>query len=197
MCNINKYYKKGGKNLELGAKKRFLINFLYLLVVGGIIVIVCRFLLFRMFPFLLSLIVAAVSQKPSTFLSGKTGIKKSNCAMFLAAGIYLGVFSLLVFLAYRLIISSAGLIEYLPKLFSAAGDFATRLENLLSNYLPSDYNISFTSLLENVLKNYLILVMIMFQLLQAILIAVIKILKFMLEQHAKLKLGVFYCTNIE
>ena len=139
--------------MELGAKKRFLINFLYLLVVGGIIVIVCRFLLFRMFPFLLSLIVAAVSQKPSTFLSGKTGIKKSNCAMFLAAGIYLGVFSLLVFLAYRLIISSAGLIEYLPKLFSAAGDFATRLENLLSNYLPSDYNISFTSLLENVLKN--------------------------------------------
>ena len=103
--------------MEQKTKKQFLINFLYVTVIGTITIVVCRFLLFRMFPFLLSLLVAAVSQKPSRFLSEKTGVKKSVLAMILAAGIYLGVGSVLVFSAYRLIISSIGFIEYLPKFF--------------------------------------------------------------------------------
>ena len=90
---LHKYYEKGGKLLEQQAKKRFLISFLYIAVIGTITIIVSRFLLFRMFPFLLSLIVAALSQKPSRFLSEKTGIKKPILSMLLAAGIYIGVVS--------------------------------------------------------------------------------------------------------
>lgn len=139
--------------MNLQAKKRFLINFIYLAVIGVIIIIVSRFLLFRMFPFLLSLIVAAISQKPAGFLSKKTGLKKSNCAVFLAAGIYIGVFSLLIFLVYRLIIYLAGLIDYLPNGFSVIGSLAKQFENLLSDYLPKDYDLSITTLLEDVLTN--------------------------------------------
>lgn len=139
--------------MDFQAKKRFLINFLYVTVIVGITIIICRFLLFRMFPFILSLIVAALSQRPSVFLSEKARFKKPMCAMFLAAGIYLSVFTLIVFLAYRLIISSAGLIEYLPKIFSTVGEWANGLTNMISNYLPEKYNFSFDAVLENILKN--------------------------------------------
>lgn len=139
--------------MEQQAKKRFLINFLYIAVIGAIAVIVCRFLLFRMFPFLLSLLVAAVSQKPSKLLSEKTGVKKPVLAIIIAAGIYLGVGSVLVFLVYRLIISSIGLIDYLPKFFNAFGELATKLEGWISEYMTVDYNISLSGILENVLNN--------------------------------------------
>ncbi len=150
---LHKYYEKGGKLLEQQAKKRFLINFIYIAVIGAITVIVCRFLLFRMFPFLLSLLVAALSQKPSRFLSQKTGIKKPVLAVVLAAGIYLGVGSFLVFLVYRLIISSIGLIDYLPKFFGVFGEWAGQIEVWLSEYMTVDYNFSLSGILENVLKN--------------------------------------------
>lgn len=139
--------------MEQQAKKRFLISFLYIAVIGMITVFVSRFLLFRMFPFLLSLIVAALSQKPSRFLSEKTGIKKPILAMVLAAGIYIGVVSFLVFLVYRLIISSVGLIDYLPKIFAVISDWAGKIELWLSEYMTVDYNLSLSGILENVLRN--------------------------------------------
>ena len=139
--------------MELEAKKRFLITFIYLAVIGAITIIVCRFLFFSMFPFLLSIIVAALSQRPADLLSRKFKIKKSGCALFLAATIYLGVLALLIFAAYRLIISSAGLIEYLPEIFSIIGNWATKIEKIFSEYMPKDYSLSLTSLLENVFKN--------------------------------------------
>ncbi len=139
--------------MEQQAKKRFLINFLYIAVIIAVTVVVCRFLLFRMFPFLLSLLVAAVSQKPSKLISEKTGVKKSVLAIIMAAGIYLGVGSVLVFLVYRLIISSMGLIDYLPKFFAIFGEWATKIEGWLSEYMTVDYSISLSGILENVLKN--------------------------------------------
>ncbi len=139
--------------MEQKTKKQFLINFLYVTVIGTITIVVCRFLLFRMFPFLLSLLVAAVSQKPSRFLSEKTGVKKSVLAMILAAGIYLGVGSVLVFSAYRLIISSIGFIEYLPKFFKIFGEWAGQIEVWLSKYMTVDYNFSLSGILEDFLKN--------------------------------------------
>lgn len=145
--------KKAEKNWIFRQKKRFLINFLYVAIIGAITIIICRFLLFRMFPFLLSLIVAALSQRPSVFLSAKTGLKKPICAMLLAAGIYLGLFCAILFLAYRLIISSVGLIEYLPEIFSTVGEWANGLANMVSDYLPEKYNFSLDAVLENILKN--------------------------------------------
>lgn len=139
--------------MDFQAKKRFLISFLYIAVISAITIIICRFLLFRMFPFLLSLIVAALSQKPAVFLSEKTGLKKSICATVLAAGIYLGLFCAILLLAYRLIISSAGLIEYLPNIFSTVGEWASGITDFISDYLPEKYYFSFDSVLENVLKN--------------------------------------------
>lgn len=138
--------------MDQQAKKRFIINFFYIAIIGGLSIIICRFLLFRMFPFLLSLMVAALSQKPAIFLSTKTGIKKPICAMVLSAGIYIGVGAVLVFLIYRLILSSVGLIDYLPHIFSSLGNFTQKIEGWFSGYLPNEYNISLSGILENFMR---------------------------------------------
>lgn len=135
--------------MEQQSKIRFLINLLYIVVIGAIVVITARFLLFGMFPFLLSLGVAALSQTPAAYLSKKTNIKKSILAVTISAFIYIGVGVLIIFLVYRLIISSSGIIDYLPNLASVFGDLSEKLEKWFSNRLPNNYNISLSSILEN------------------------------------------------
>ncbi len=139
--------------MDQQAKKKFLINFLYIAVIGALTVVLSRFLLLRMFPFLLSLIVAALSQKPAVFLSKRTGIKKSYCAVLLSAGIYIGVGAGLVFLIYRLIIYSVGLIDFLPNFFSNLKNTIQSIEEWLSGYFPQEYKLSLSGVLENFSKS--------------------------------------------
>ena len=139
--------------MEIRAKKRFLINFVYLLVIGLTVIIISRFLLFRMFPFILSIIVAALSQKPAAFLSQKTGVKKSFCAVVLSAVIYLGLCAGIIFLIYRLIVSSSGLIDFLPQILTTFSSIINKAEELITEYIPSDIDFSLSGLIQNVLKS--------------------------------------------
>ena len=133
-------------------KKRFLINFLYILVVGGLTVICCRFLLVRMFPFLLAVIIAALAQKPAKFLNVKTHIPKPCLAVVLSAGIYIGVAALLIFLVWRLVMSSAGIIDFLPVAFERVNDAFQKIEAALTGVLPQDYTLSLSGVLDGFLK---------------------------------------------
>ena len=139
--------------MEIRAKKRFLINFVYLLVIGLTVIIISRFLLFRMFPFILSIIVAALSQKPAAFLSQKTGVKKSFCAVVLSAVIYLGLCAGIIFLIYRLIVSSSGLIDFLPQILTTFSSIINKAEELIAEYIPSDIDFSLSGLFQNVLES--------------------------------------------
>ncbi len=138
--------------MEQQAKKQFLINFLYALVLGVIAFVLCRFLFVRMFPFVLSVIIAALAQKPAGYLSRKTGIKKSFFAVFLSASIYIGVAAMLIFLIWRIIMSFSGIIEFLPQIFKKITDIFEDFEGYLSGYLPKDFNISFGGIMQNLLK---------------------------------------------
>lgn len=135
--------------MEQESKIRFLINFLYLAVIGGLVIITARFLLFGMFPFVLSFLVAALSQKPAAFLSKKTSVKKSVLAVAISASIYIGIGTLMIFLVYRLLISSSGIIDYIPKMASIFGNLTENLENWFSSRFSESYNISLSSILEN------------------------------------------------
>ena len=139
--------------MEIQAKKRFLINFVYLLVIGLTVIIISRFLLFRMFPFILSIIVAALSHKPAAFLSHNTGVKKSFCAVVLSAVIYLGLCAGIIFLIYRLIVSSSGLIDFLPQILTTFSSIINKAEELITEYIPSDIDFSLSGLIQNVLES--------------------------------------------
>ncbi len=139
--------------MDQQAKKQFLVNFLYVAIISVLTVLISRFLLLRMFPFLLSIIVAGLSQKPAIFLSKRTGIKKPYCAVLLSAGIYLGVGAGLVFLVYRLIIYSVGLIDFLPDFFSSLKSIIQSVEGWLAEYFPQEYKLSLSGVLENISKS--------------------------------------------
>ena len=138
--------------MEYQTKKQFLINFLYILVVGGLTVICCRFLLMRMFPFLLSVIIAALAQKPAKFLSEKTHITKPFLAVVLSAAIYIGVAAFLILLVWRILVSSAGLIDFLPVIFEGVNDVFQKIEATLSGFLPQDYAFSLSGVLDSLLE---------------------------------------------
>lgn len=135
--------------MEQQAKIRFLINFFYIAIIGGITIIATRFLLLGMFPFILSFVVAALSQKPAYFLSKRINIKKSICAVVISAGIYLIIGALLVLLVYRLIISSSGIIDYIPEIAASFGEFTNSIEGWFEKHFSESYNISFSGILEN------------------------------------------------
>ncbi len=139
--------------MEQQAKKSFLINLLYIAAVGGLIFIIGRFLLSRMFPFLLSVIIAYAAQKPAEILSRKTNIKKSVFAVILSAAIYIGTAALLIFLIWRLIMYFAGLIDYLPEIFSQFAGVIKKLELTFSNYMPKEYTFSLTGIAQNLLES--------------------------------------------
>ncbi len=129
--------------MEQEAKKRFLINFLYILVIGGITVIVCRFLLYRMLPFLLSIVIAGISQRPAVFISQSLKLPKPFCAVLLSAAIYIGVAGIFAFLIWRIVLSAVGIIDYLPNVFKQIASFFAELEAKLSEFLPSSFSFDF------------------------------------------------------
>lgn len=138
--------------MEIESKKRFLINFLYIFVIGGITVVLCRFLLGGMLPFLFSIIIAAVSQKPARFVSKKTGLSKKLCAVFLSAAIYIVFVALFGFFFWKIILSSSGIIEYLPDLFEKVMAFFKEAEKHFSASFPEDFSFPLTGVADNFLN---------------------------------------------
>lgn len=62
-------------------KKDFLLNVLYIASVFGIIVLISRYMLAYLFPFIIGVIVAFAVQKPARAMSLKLNIKKQICAV--------------------------------------------------------------------------------------------------------------------
>ena len=69
------------------AKKKFLITTAYIVTVGAIVFIVCRFLLKYLMPFILGGLIAWAVQKPAYYISGKTRLNpKISAAALTIAG---------------------------------------------------------------------------------------------------------------
>ncbi len=137
--------------MELNAKKQFIINFAYIFIIGAIAVVLCRFLLGGMLPFVFSVLIAAAAQKPAKFLSEKTKFSKKFYAVFLCAAIYIIFAATLGFILWKIIVSSAGIIEYLPHVFEKVVAFFQKIEEYFLKNLPGD----FTFTLSNVADNFL------------------------------------------
>lgn len=114
--------------MEQQSKKTFLINFSYIVIISFLIILIGKFTLSYLTPFVLAVLIAYFMQKPAGFLSKKTGIKKGRIASVLAAGIYLIIALLLLLLIYRIIIAISDLAGEMPLLFSYITKLFSRLE---------------------------------------------------------------------
>ena len=120
--------------MDLNAKKNFLIDFSFTVIVCGLGFIIGRFTLEYLTPFVLAAFIAYFMQKPASVLEKKTSIPKEICALVLAAGVYILAVVLVVFFIYRIVAMSGGMIDALPGAFSYISDISAKAEEKISYF---------------------------------------------------------------
>lgn len=101
--------------MEQEAKKSFIINVVFAVLVVALVWFCGIFLLKFLLPFVIGTVLAFVVQKPAESLSAKIHIGKSVCAACLVVLIYLISISVLAIIIWQLTVQSAGFITSLPK----------------------------------------------------------------------------------
>ncbi|MCQ2441236.1 MAG: sporulation integral membrane protein YtvI [Clostridia bacterium] len=117
--------------MNFNEKKDFLVNFTFTAVITALIFFVSKFMLAYLFPFIIGVVLSFVMQRPSAFISRKTGIKKGICSAILVTATYVLVTAVVILLIWTLISAISGMAgvtaDYLK---SAAGMF----ESLLNSF---------------------------------------------------------------
>ncbi len=138
--------------MEIENRKRFLINFSYVAVIGILVYIFARFLISYLLPFVVATLIASLMQRPAEFLGSRLKIKKNIIAAVFSALVYFLVGFLAVLLIYRLSVFLGSLINDLPKIFDKIIILAEKLNNILQNAFPKNYNASLKGLWESALE---------------------------------------------
>ena len=124
------------------AKKKFLITTAYIVTVGAIVFIICRFLLKYLMPFIIGGLVAWAVQKPARYISGKTRLNRKISAAALTVAVFAVLAAVLFFVGLGFANAAGGIMRELSgktgdigKIIAAArGDF-----DLLFKKLPDEF----------------------------------------------------------
>jgi len=140
--------------VEQNDKKNFLINFTFTIIICAVIFVIGKFTLQYLTPFVLAVIIAYFMQRPARFIEKNLKISKSISAAILAAGVYILVAAIFLFLLYRLFAFSGTLVESLPEFISYVSGVTEKLENTFYMYFekisPEISNEIVAALKENV-----------------------------------------------
>ena len=126
-------------------KKKFLIEVLYISVIGVIVYFSTRLLVGYMMPFLVAVAVSAAVQKPALKISEKLKLSKQTVAALLSVGFFL-LLGVLVFGAVYFFASSIkGFLEDFPKtlnsLINALSGVKNSILKRIEEYSPDLYSI--------------------------------------------------------
>lgn len=117
------------------SKKNFLIDLLFFITVAAIIYVVFRFLAAYLLPFVIGLIIAALVQKPSRFISKHTRVPKGICSVLfvlLTFVIVVALISLLIVLVYNL---AAKIGSALPEIINEINETWGIIQTALDDFL--------------------------------------------------------------
>ena len=101
-----------GENVE--RRKRFIINFMYWLIIGGIVFLLLKYGLTYIMPFLIGFGIAWILRKPIRFLADKCRIKQSIAAVLLVIVFYGAAGTLLSLLGIRIVTACMDLFAAIP-----------------------------------------------------------------------------------
>ena len=106
------------------AKKNFLITAAYIVTVGAIVFIVCRFLLKYLMPFIIGGLIAWAVQKPAYYISGKIRLNSKISAALLTAAVFALLAAALFFAVLGFTTAAGGIMR---ELSVRAGDMGKML----------------------------------------------------------------------
>ena len=147
---------KGLILLDLEAKKIFLVNTAFVLIITAGIFFICKFLLAYLLPFVIGVIIAFLMQKPAKYISSKTGIKTGVCAAVTVAAVYTAVIIVGVLLTGRAVLYIYEFAKDIPKYMVDLSSFFSDIRNSLENKLndmPKDSINTVMSLLSSSAEN--------------------------------------------
>ncbi len=99
-------------------KRTFIINTIYFLIIAAIFILVIKYALPLLAPFVFAFIIAAVLHRPIQFISKKTKIPYKPTALFMVLVFYATVGVLITLLSLRAFSGIQALIQFIPKFYS-------------------------------------------------------------------------------
>lgn len=127
--------------MTIDKKRKFIINFLYVVIIAAIAFVVFKYLIGYLAPFLIGAVVAVILHKPVEYVSKKTRIPRGICSVVFVVLTLAAVSSLLVLLCTRLYSELAELVKVLPEyvpLITTAFDNLSHNFGQLMDSLPGD-----------------------------------------------------------
>ncbi len=138
------------------AKKRFIINVVFVGLWIGLIILSGRFLLRNLLPFVIAVIVAWLMQRPAKFLCRTTRIPKGICAAVLSALLYIILAITLIFCVTKFFSFTGKALSSISGVGQTIMQAVNRLENALggmaSNFSP-DFELTSKQILSTVLQS--------------------------------------------
>lgn len=125
------------------ARKSFLITAAYIVTVGAIVFIICRFLLKYLMPFIVGGLIAWAVQKPSEYISDKLRINRKISAVALTVTFYTVLAAFLLFAGLGLTNAVGGIMKELPGKTGEIGDIISALRTELDTLfekLPEEFS---------------------------------------------------------
>ncbi len=114
--------------MEQQEKRNFIINFIFTAIICSLIFFIGKFTFRYLTPFIIAALIGYIMQKPASFLSRKTKLKKEYIALLLAFAFYLLFAGAIAFAVYGFFVFFSEVISRLPSLLSG-------LSNIFSDFL--------------------------------------------------------------
>lgn len=115
-------YWKGWSMENLGEsvekRKKFIINFVYWLIIGGIVFLLLKYGLTYIMPFIIGFGIAWILRRPIRFLAGKCHVRQSVAAIFLVILFYSAAGTLLSLLGIRIVTAFMDLFAAIPNWYT-------------------------------------------------------------------------------
>ncbi len=135
-------------------RKDFLVDLAFILVISLIIYFSFKFVFIYLFPFIIGLLITALVQRPSNFISKKIRIKKGVCALILVILTYITLLAIISFCLYKVVGAFSSVynsfsenLDYFENLFES---LSKKLSKVFES-LPKDIKTSVTNIFQNLL----------------------------------------------
>ncbi len=121
--------------MNVEARKNFLINTLFSVVVFIIIYFCFKFLTAFLFPFLIGLFVCVISQKPVDAISNKTHIKRNYVSVFFVVFVYFLLLALICGVIYVSYVSAKALLDNYQVYVNPVKEFVSEINFKIAGFL--------------------------------------------------------------
>lgn len=120
---------------ETAKRKDFLVNMTYVIFLAGLYYLFMKYAFWLLFPFLFSVFIAMILQRPINFLAQKTKLKKNAASVFCVLGLLLVFMGIVSLIGVKLFSEIRGLINALLLYAKDWPDFLAKAEAMLLDFI--------------------------------------------------------------